>query len=51
MEDLRNFIEVDEHSALGVDCLKEGKGSFEVRGPRFEEGEAPRCQSGNVPRN
>ena len=37
MEGLRNFIEVDSHSALEVDHLKEGTRSFEVRRPTFEE--------------
>ena len=38
MEGLRNFIEIDNHSALEVGYLKEGTRSFEVRRPRFEEG-------------
>ena len=38
MEDLRNFIEVDNHSALDVGHLKEVTRSFAVRRPMFEEG-------------
>ena len=38
MEGLRNFIEVDNHSALDVGYLKEGTRSFVVRRPKFEEG-------------
>ena len=37
MEGLRNFIEVDNHSALDVGYLKEGIRSFEVRRPKCEE--------------
>ena len=40
MEGLRNFLEVDNHSASEVDYLREGTRSFEVRRPRFEEGGA-----------
>ena len=35
---MRNFIEVDNHSALDVGYLKEGTRSFEVGRPKFEEG-------------
>ena len=38
MEGLRNFIEVDNHSASDVGYLKEGTRSFVVRRPKFEEG-------------
>ena len=38
MEGLRNFIEVDNYSALDVGHLKEGTLSFVVRRPKFEEG-------------
>ena len=38
MEGLRNFIEVDNHSALDVGYLKEGTRSFEVQRPKCEEG-------------
>ena len=34
---LRNFIEVDNHSAVDVGHLKEGTRSFVVRRPKFEE--------------
>ena len=37
MEGLRNFIEVDKHSALDLGYLKEGTRSFEVRRPKIEE--------------
>ena len=37
MEGLRNFIEVDNHSALDVRHLKESTMSFEVRRPKCEE--------------
>ena len=37
MEGLRNFIEVDNHSALDVGDLKKGTRSFEVRRPTCEE--------------
>ena len=38
MEGLRNFIEVDNHSALDVGYLKKGTRTFEVRRPKVEEG-------------
>ena len=38
MEGLKNFIEVDSHSALDVGYLKEGTRSYEVRRAKFEEG-------------
>ena len=38
MDGLRNFIEVDNHSALDVGHLKEGTRSFVVRRPKFGEG-------------
>ena len=38
MEGLRNFIEVDNHSALDRGHLKEGARSIVVRRPKFEEG-------------
>ena len=38
MEGLRNFVEVDNHSALDVAYLKECTNSFEVGRPKFEEG-------------
>ena len=50
MEGLRNFIEVDNHSALDVGHLKEGTRSFVVRRPKSEEA-CPGCQSGKVPRS
>ena len=37
-EGLRNFIEVDNHSALDVGYLKEGTRSFEAQRPKCEEG-------------
>ena len=37
MDGLRNFIEVDNHSALDVGDLKKGTRSFEVRWPKCEE--------------
>ena len=37
MEGLRNFIEVNKHSALDLGYLKEGTRSFEVRRPKIEE--------------
>ena len=50
MEGLRNFIEVDNHSALDVGDLKKGTRSFEYEGQRAKR-RATRCQSGKVPRN
>ena len=38
MEGLRNFMKVDNHSALGVCHLREGTRSFKVRRPKCEEG-------------
>ena len=38
MEGLRNFVEVDNHSALDVDHLKQGTLSLVVRGRKLEEG-------------
>ena len=37
VEGLKNFIEVDSHSTLDVDHLKEGTRSFEVRRPKMKE--------------
>ena len=37
MEGLGRFVEVDSHSALDVDHLKEGTRSFVVRRPKFRE--------------
>ena len=37
MEGVRNFIEVDNHSALDVGYLKEGTMSFVVRRQKFVE--------------
>ena len=48
MEDLRNFIVVDNHSALEVGYLKEGLLWYE--GQSAKRG-APRCQSSKAPRN
>ena len=44
MDGLRNFIKVDNHCALEVGHLNEGKGQCSKRG-------AQRCQSGKVSRN
>ena len=38
MEGLRNFIQVDNHSAQEVGHLSEGVGTFQVRRPKGEEG-------------
>ena len=38
MEGLRNFIKVENHSALDVGHLEEGIRPFEVRRPKFKEG-------------
>ena len=38
MEGLKNFIEVDNHSALNVGHLEEGTRSFEVRRPKVRRG-------------
>ena len=38
MEGLRNFTEVDNHSALDVDYLKKDTRSFPIRRPMCEEG-------------
>ena len=50
VESLRNFIEVDNRSALEVGYLKKGTRSFEVRSQNARR-RAPRCQSGKIPRN
>ena len=38
MEGLRNFIKVDNHTALDVGHLNEGTRSSEVRVPKLEDG-------------
>ena len=38
MDGLRNFVKVDDDSALEVGHLTEGTRSFQVRRPKFEEG-------------
>ena len=38
MQDLRNFIKVDNHCALAVGHPREGTRSFKVRRPKCEEG-------------
>ena len=48
MEDLRNSIEVDNHSALDVGHLKEGTRSFMEGRPKFEEG-CPEVSIGEGP--
>ena len=35
-------MEVDNHSALDVGCLKRGTRTFEVRRPKFEDAESRR---------
>ena len=37
-EGLRNFIQVDNHRALEVGCLKRGMGKYKVRRPKESEG-------------
>ena len=50
MEGLRNYFKVDSHCAVDVGHLNEGARSFEVRGPKLEEG-CPEVSIREAPRN